>query len=134
MSARDSRHITIEGSTITDISSFYAEINRVFMAGESWKLAPSLDALNDMLYGSYGAIEGGQPVVVLWQDMAASRAALGIDATRRFLLGRMKDRSQFNGSAITAQIEALNAGRGKTYFDIVLDVFAEHPNIELSAG
>ena len=132
MNAPDKRRpIVIEGTAIRDIPSFYEEINRVFMADEQWKLGQSLDALSDLLYGGYGAIAGSSEVTIVWRDMAASRAALGIDATLDFLRSRVSERSQFNGSSILAQIDALEAGRGRTYFDVVLEVFADHPNIRI---
>jgi hypothetical protein len=37
----------------------------------------------------------------------------------------------FNGSTIAGQLTALEQGRGTTYFDIVMEVFADHPNIEI---
>lgn len=61
--------LTIDGSRIYDIPSFYAEINRVFMSGEDWKLEASVDALNDMLYGAYGAIQGDEPIILMWLNM-----------------------------------------------------------------
>ncbi|MGH6861799.1 MAG: barstar family protein, partial [Phyllobacterium sp.] len=56
---------TIDGNRICDIPSFYEEINRVFMAGEDWQLSANLDALNDMLHGGFGAIKGGEPIVLI---------------------------------------------------------------------
>lgn len=123
--------VVIEGSAITGIPSFYDEINRVFMAGEDWRLGESLDALNDLLYGGYGAIAGGGPVTLVWRDMAASRAALGPAATAALLRSRLPDRTMFNGAPIAGQIDELEAGRGRTYFDIVMDVLADHPRITL---
>lgn len=83
MSATDGRKIlTIEGGAIHGIASFYDEINRVFMANENWTLGPSLDALNDLLYGGFGAIDGAEPVTLIWNNIAQSRTALGVDATR----------------------------------------------------
>jgi RNAse (barnase) inhibitor barstar len=60
--------LVLDGSAIHDIAGFYAEINRVFMACEDWQLAPSLDALDDLLYGGYGALAGH------WKDIAAPSA------------------------------------------------------------
>ena len=125
------KQFEIDGSTITDIASFYAQINRLLMAGESWELAESLDALNDVLYGGYGAIEGRQPVRIVWKDMTATRAALGRDATCTFLRERLGTRTIFNGSPIADQLAALESGAGTTYFDVVMQVFADHPNIEI---
>ncbi len=125
------RTFVIEGANIVDIASFYLEVNRVFMANEDWQLGETLDGLNDMLYGGYGALAGSGPVEILWRDMDASRAALGASATSAFLEQRRSLRSQFNGQPIEDQISALAAGRGKTYFDIVMDIFADHPRIAL---
>ncbi|TXC70319.1 ribonuclease inhibitor [Sphingomonas ginsenosidivorax] len=123
--------ITIDGRRIVDIASFYDEINRVFMAGEDWTLGQSLDALNDLLYGGYGVMTGKPAVTLVWHDIAHSRAALGVDATRAFLRAKLEDPARFNTALITAQLDALDQGRGQTYFDIVLDIIDDHPNITL---
>lgn len=125
------REFEIDGRAITGIASFYAQMNRLLMAGESWELGESLDALNDALYGGYGAIDGAEPVRMIWRDMAATRAALGRDATCAFLRERLGTRTMFNGSPIVDQLDALEKGGGTTYFDVVMQVFADHPNIEI---
>ncbi|WP_273688422.1 barstar family protein [Ketogulonicigenium vulgare] len=125
-------HLVIEGSRITDIPSFYAEINRVFMADEDWKLGESLDALDDLLYGGYGAAPGGGRVVIEWRDMELSRMALGVEATRDWLMAKLDQPERFNGKTITAQLEALELGEGQSYFDIVMEVFAGHARISLN--
>lgn len=123
--------LEIAGQAIVDIPTFYAEINRVFMADEDWTLAESLDALNDLLYGGYGAIDGREPVDLVWRDMDASSAALGIDATRGYLLDKLRRPDLFNAAAIRARLEALERGDGKTYHETVLEIIADHPNITL---
>lgn len=123
--------IEIAGQAIVDIPTFYAEINRVFMAGESWTLGESLDALNDMLYGGYGAIDGREPVDLLWHDMDASKAALGIATTRAHLLEKLQRPGLFDVDAIRRQVEALDRGNGQTYFAIVLEIIGDHHNITL---
>lgn len=123
--------VTIEGSAITGIPSFYDEVNRVLMAGEDWRLGDSLDALDDLLHGGYGTLAGGGPATIVWKDMDASRAALGHATTAAFLRARLPGRTRFNGASIPGQIAELEAGRGKTYFDIVMDVLAGHPRLSL---
>ena len=56
------KKIIIEGKNINNIETFYEEVNRVFMSDEHWKIAQSLDALNDMLYGSFGEIKGKEKI------------------------------------------------------------------------
>lgn len=110
-SRRQPPSLVIEGTHILGIPSFYAEINRVFMADEDWQLGPSLDALDDMLHGGYGALHGVSCPVVTWRNIAASRAALGVEETRRFYLERIALRPMFNGSAIRDLLDALERGR-----------------------
>lgn len=126
-----SRILTLDGSRIRDIASFYDEINRVFMGDVDWALGPSLDALDDMLYGGYGALAGAAPVTLVWTEFEASRAALGVEATRRYLQGKLAQPQRFNTAQFQRQLEALDAGTGPTYFDTVLAIFGDHPDITL---
>jgi RNAse (barnase) inhibitor barstar len=123
----------IDGTNIGDISSFYIEINRVFMSSEDWQLGASLDALDDVLYGGYGILSGKAPALVIWRHMASSRAALGIEATRAYYLAKLEHPQLFKPNPVLAALEQLQNG-GATYFDLVLQVFAGHPNIMLRAG
>jgi len=123
--------LTIFGRNISDIPTFYAEINRVFMAKEDWQLGESLDALNDLLYGGYGAIEGRERVRIVWQDVAASRTALGVETTRAFLARKLQRPAGFDVDAIGSQLDALDRGPGQTYFEIVVEIISDHRNIEL---
>ncbi|SEJ96147.1 hypothetical protein SAMN05518849_12113 [Sphingobium sp. AP50] len=104
------------------------------MSDETWVLGESLDALDDMLYGGYGAIAGAASVEIIWKDIAVSRKSLGADTTLEFLQARHAIRDQFNGQSITQQMEALLAGAGNTYFDIVMEVFASHRSIKIVAS
>lgn len=124
----------IDGGAIVDIPSLYAELNRVFMADEDWAIGESLDALDDLLYGGYGALAGRDPVTVVWRQMDASRAALGVDATRAWLQRKLARPGVFATTSIQRQLDALDQGTGRTYFDIVAEVFASHPAIRLVAA
>lgn len=123
--------LQIDGAAIHDIPSFYAEINRVFMADEDWQLGPSLDALDDLLYGGYGALARHPGATVVWRGSGHSRAALGRETTRAWLQKKLEQSGTFNGDAIAGQLAALERGQGQTYFEIVLEIFAAHPGITL---
>lgn len=103
------------------------------MAEEDWKLGLNLDALNDMLYGGYGAIKGGQPVTLIWQNMEKSRADLGFDVTRNFYRSKLQNPELFDCRKIKKDLAELERGTGATYFEIVLQIIADHPNIKLLA-
>ena len=125
------KQIVIEVNGISDIPSFYAEINRVFMTGEDWQLGHSLDAFNDLLYGGFGAIKSNESVKLLWKNMEKSREALGYEATKRYYEEKLVAGPAFNTEHFRMKLEALNSGTGQTYFDILLEIIADHPNIIL---
>jgi len=125
------QQLVIDGSRIRDIASFYDEINRVFMADAGWTLAHSLDALDDMLYGGYGALDGNAPVTLVWTNHEENRRDLGLDATRAFLSAKLDKPGMFDSALIQRKLDALEAGTGQTFFDIVLEIIASHPNITL---
>ncbi|MEN4902932.1 barstar family protein [Luteimonas sp. TWI1416] len=125
------KSLLLDGSRIHDIASFYDEINRVFMAEVDWTLGPSLDALDDMLYGGYGALDGDAPVTLVWTAFEKNRQDLGVETTRRFLQAKLDQPERFNVAHVQRQLDALEAGTGQTYFEIVLEILASHPNIEL---
>ncbi len=122
--------LQIEGAAIDDIASLYTEINRVFMAGEAWQLGPSLDALDDLLHGGYGALAGQAQATLIWRDIAHSRAALGVEATCQWLQAAGRTR-QLNARAIARRLQAVRQGEGPTYFEIVMQIFYSHRQITL---
>ena len=122
---------TINGAAVRDIASLYDELNRVFMAEEDWQLGPSLDALNDLLYGGFGALHGVSEAHIIWTDHTISRRMLGLDTTREYYRGKLSQPQIYSAPHFRGLLEELENGTGRTYFDIVLEVFADHPEIEL---
>ncbi|WP_078671608.1 barstar family protein [Chitinophaga eiseniae] len=125
------KQFIIEGSRINTITDFYTEINRLFMAGEDWKLGNSLDGFNDLLHGGFGAIAGEEAIVLVWKDIAHSKAALGVDATRKYYEEKLLPDSPFNQRHFKEKLTELNMGGGQTYFDILMEIIADHPNIRI---
>lgn len=122
--------LRLDGRRVHDIASFYDEINRVFMTGVDWQLGPSLDALDDMLRGGYGALHEVAEARVIWEEHALAASALGIEATREQLLAKLEN-PRFDAAAARRKLERLEAEGGPTYFETVLEVFADHPRIEM---
>jgi RNAse (barnase) inhibitor barstar len=125
--------VSIEGSNIHDIASFYEEINRVFMRNEDWKLGNSLDAFNDLLYGGFGVLDQNTETDIIWNDMHISREALGYEATKHFYTQKLAPDSPYNKSYHQKKLKELESGTGQTYFDIVLKIIADHPRLNLIA-
>lgn len=125
------RTLIIEGSNITDISSFYDEINRLFMFGEDWKIGSSLDALNDVLYGGFSGMTANEPIQITWKNIESSKKALGYETTRAYYLKKLQPDSPFNKQHFQEQLEKLDNNTGTTYFDMIMEVIHEHKNITL---
>lgn len=125
------RIIEIDGSRVRGIPSLYGELNRVFMPDEPWTLGESLDALDDLLYGGFGVLRGAEPVRVLWHDAETAREALGVETTNAYLRDKLARPDVYAVAPARRALDELEAGRGETYFDLVVRVFRDHANIEL---
>lgn len=126
------RTLIIEGSNIHNIPTFYDEINRLFMFGEDWKIGNSLDALNDVLYGGFSGMDAKEHIELTWNNIEASKKALGYETTRTYYLEKLQPDSPFNKKHFLEQLEQLENNTGKTYFDLVMEVIADHKNITLT--
>lgn len=125
------KKIIIEGKNINNIETFYEEVNRVFMSNEHWKIAQSLDAFNDMLYGSFGEIKGKEKIQLIWKDIEKNQKSLGFQTTLDFYQNKLKSPEIFNQNFVINKINELENGLGLTFFEIVLEIIADHDNIIL---
>jgi RNAse (barnase) inhibitor barstar len=123
--------ITIQGGDITDIASFYKEVNRVFMQDESWKIGQSLDAFHDLLYGGFGLMHGHAAIRIMWKDIEKSKQALGFEPTKHYYLKKLEQDSPFNKNYFSKKLKELEEGNGPTYFDIIIEILSEHEKIIL---
>lgn len=121
----------IEGDHIKGISDFYSEINRLTMKNEDWKLGESLDALDDLLYGGYGELKEIEHPHFIWLNAEKSRESLGVETTKGYYLNKINHPKQFNTKLFQEKLKNLELGNGKTYFEILLEIFSSHPNITL---
>lgn len=125
------KEIIIDGHQIHDIKSFYEEINLKFMQGEDWQLGESLDAFNDLLYGGFGAVKGDEPINLIWKNFENNKKILGSDFTLEFYRQKLKHPDIYDVEAINKSINELESGDGQSYFDIVLEIIADHSNLIL---
>ena len=125
------KKIIIEGKNINNIETFYEEVNRVFMSQENWKIAQSLDAFNDLLYGSFGEIKGKEKIQLIWKDMEQNQKSLGFQTTLEFYQNKLKSPEIFNRKFVLSKIDELHNGVGLTFFEIILEIIADHENIIL---
>jgi RNAse (barnase) inhibitor barstar len=123
--------IILEGNNIHDIPSFYKEINRIFMQNEDWELGESLDAFNDLLFGGFGIIKGMPNIQLIWNNSKISSEALGSNTTKGYYLKKIEPGSPFNRTFFEQKFTELEADNSLTYFQIILDIISDHPNIQL---
>ena len=81
--------------------------------------------------GVDGEIREGDPATFVWTDHAHSRDALGFNETQRWLENKLSRPQSFDQQRIQSDLDGLRNGLGKTYFELVLEVFVDHPLIEL---
>ena len=125
------KKIIIEGKNINNIETFYEEVNRVFMLHENWKIAQSLYAFNDMLYGSFGEIKGKEKIQLIWKDIEQNQKSLGFQTTLEFYQNKLKSPEIFNRKFVLSKIDELHNGVGLTFFEIILEIITDHENIIL---
>ena len=125
------KKIIIEGKNINNIETFYEEVNRVFMSQENWKIAQSLDAFSDMLYGSFGEIKGKEKIQLIWKDIEQNQKSLGFQTTLEFYQNKLKSPEIFNQKLVLSKIDELHNGVGLTFFEIILEIITDHENIIL---
>ncbi|ARO15832.1 barnase inhibitor (plasmid) [Ketogulonicigenium robustum] len=126
---------TLDGRSFDDIPGFYRQINALFMTGAAdWALGDSLDALDDMLYGGYGRLaeQPDGPHTLIWTDSAKSETDLGRAATEGWLRAKIARPDVYAPGPAARQLAALLDGSGQTYFQILVELFNQHPNITLS--
>ncbi|EGC36523.1 hypothetical protein DICPUDRAFT_77835 [Dictyostelium purpureum] len=121
----------INGNNINNIETFYKEINEIFMKNVDWKLGASLDALNDMLYGGFGEIDGNEEVIFIWKNFEKNKIDLGYECTKEYYENKLKSPQIFNVKHFQEEIEKLEKGQGQTYMDIILEIINDHKNIKL---
>ena len=125
------KEIQIDGAKIQDLTSLYKEFNDKLMPNEDWELGESLDALDDLLYGGFGEINGNEAIRFVWTDFERMKELFGYDFTLNFYQNKLKYPEVFNVELIQNSIEELQNGNGKTYFEIILEIIESHSNIEL---
>lgn len=123
--------LEIDGNHFQTIEGFYAELNRLTMADEDWKLGVSLDAFHDFLFGAYGSLKGFELLEIIWLNCEKSKKDLGFDMTLQYYQNKLAQPEKFNSEFVQKKIEDLQAGTGKTYFEILLEIISEHSDVQL---
>lgn len=118
--------IELQGKEITDIPSFYSQINDLLMGEKDWKLSNSLDAFDDLLYGAYSKWKDYDLLEIIWHDIETSKENLGYQCTLNYYRSKIFPGSPFNISLFKQKIEELKKDKGPSYFDILIEIIESH--------
>lgn len=116
----------LDGERFDTLEEFYTEVGRVFVGGKPW--GENLDALDDLLRGDFGLIQGFR---LVWRHAERSRERLGYTETVRQLTLQLRD---CQPQALIKTAWALRAalrGQGPTMFDCLITLIGKHPKVEL---
>lgn len=122
--------IVIHGGHFSSLSEFYEEVSRVLMKDTDWKVG-TLDGFDDILYGGFGVFENKEEIEIVWKESQKSREDLGVIATREFYENKIRQGKPFNVELIQQKLDDLNARKGQTLFEILVEIIESHANISL---
>lgn len=112
----------IDGAAFRDLEGFLGRGLADALPGARW--GRNLDAFNDILRGGFGTPAGG--FVLRWSRSERSRKVLGYEATARWLERKLRRCHPDNTASVRAELEAAQAGRGPTLFDIRVEIIEVH--------
>lgn len=116
----------LNGNNFNDLKGFYIEIYKLMTLYENWEPSHNLDALNDMLYSGFG-----EEAILIWKKSEKSKIDLGTEATINFYQNKINQGKPFNVEWAKEKLTEIHSGKGQTLFEIIKEIFTEHPKIEL---
>ena len=120
----------VDGRACRDFASTIAEFNRVF---ESWGDVPwqgNLDAFNDLI----DWVNDVGPYVLVWTDSHEVRQGLGYQAMALWLQDHVNRCERGFGQEWRERLAQAEGGEGPTLFDELVEIIADHEQIELRLG
>ncbi|MDQ0064298.1 ribonuclease inhibitor [Chryseobacterium lathyri] len=122
--------ITIDGSRFSDLPGFYDEVSLVLMKNTDWKVG-TLDGFDDILYGGFGVFESREKIEISWKESQKSKEDLGLETTRIFYQNKIRQGKPFNIELMQEKLDDLLSGKGRTLFEILVEIIESHKNITL---
>jgi RNAse (barnase) inhibitor barstar len=125
------KEVIIDGTQITDLTTFYDEIEKKLTRSLSWNMGRNLDAFNDILRGGFGVHEYAESLRLIWENADLSRNALGWNETIVYIQKIMETCHPSNLPELKKRLKNAKNQKGETLFDSILEIIAEHDHIEL---
>jgi RNAse (barnase) inhibitor barstar len=112
----------LDGKNFFTRTELLEEVGKVLF-GEA-HLVHDLNALNDVLEGGYGTPEEG--FVLIWRNWEISKNRFGYDETVRTLGETLKKCRPADRSYIKTNRLLAKQGKGRTFFDMIVEIFESH--------
>ena len=115
----------IDGANFSDFAGFIEECNRGFIRAFGGEWNGNLDAFSD--YFNWG--DGDY--VVVWKNADKSRVDLGHPAMAAWLERNSRRCHPSNVQDVLQRLGQAREQRGPTFFDWLVEIIREQPNVEL---
>lgn len=113
--------LVIDGNEFDDFEGFAREFTRLL---DDYDWRGNLDAFNDILRGGFGTPEGEW--TLRWVNSDRSRAALGYEATARYLSALLPNVHPTNRSSWLERLRRAREREGSTLFDEIVEIIRIH--------
>ncbi len=125
------KHVELDGKNITNLVSFYDEIEDKLTCALKWKIGRNLEAFSDVLRGGFGVHELGETLNIVWKDHESSNRMLGWNETTKYIQSKLKRCYPKNISSIMNDLELSKKHEGKTLFETIVNLISQHKNVKL---
>jgi RNAse (barnase) inhibitor barstar len=109
----------LRGEMISDLESFYFEIERILGPGVDW-FGRNLDALDEVMEGNVGRLPA--EFTLIWRNADRSRVHLGHEAHATYLRSKLTRCHPSARDSVRMALREAEAGRGPTLFELLVSV------------
>jgi hypothetical protein len=115
----------IDGANFSDFAGFIEECNRGFIRAFGGEWHGSLDAFSDYFHWTDG------DYVLIWKNSEKSRVDLGHAVMAAWLDGNSRRCHPSNVQSVLQRLGVAREQQGPTFFDWMVEIIREQPNVEL---
>jgi RNAse (barnase) inhibitor barstar len=128
----DKKTIVLDANEFSTLQSFYKAVEKAFTKDLGWHIGRNLNAFNDVLRGGFGIHDYEEPVRLLWLHSDKSRVDLGWKETVKYILAKLTTCHPSNVESVKSDLVLAQSHKGKTLFELIIDIIERHDHIELS--
>jgi RNAse (barnase) inhibitor barstar len=113
--------LEISGDNINSLEDFYDEFTKL-LSYKGW--GKNLDALDDLFAGGFGLPE--EAFVLKWHNSSKSKEKLGVEETLKWRQSHLDRDKGVATKETLGEIENLKQGKGKTLFELILEILKDN--------